>query len=97
MSVDVVINFQALPGKAADLLPLLRQGRDVSRAAHGCESFEVFQRQDDEHKFMFIERWTSIEAHHENMANNVVASGHLAKILPLIVGPPDNGVIQLID
>jgi len=97
MSVDVVINVQALPGKAAELLPLLRHGRDVSRAAHGCESVEVFQRQDDEHKFMFIERWTSIEAHHENMVNNIVASGHQAKILPLIVGPPDNGVIQLID
>ena len=31
--------------------------------------------------------------HHDNMANNIVASGHLGKILPLLAGMPDNGVI----
>jgi quinol monooxygenase YgiN len=94
VSVDVVINFQASEGNAERLLPLLRIGRDLSRAAEGCESFELFQRQDDQHKFMFLERWTSIEAHHANMVQNIVASGHLAKLLPLLVGPPDNGVIE---
>ena len=97
MSVNVVINFQALPGKAYELLPLLREGRDISRAAEGCESFELFQRVDDEDRFMFLEVWSSIEAHHKNMADNIVASGHLMRILPLIVGTPDNGVIQLVD
>jgi len=97
VSVNVVISFQASPGKAAELRPLLREGRDISRAAEGCESFELFQRQDDENRFMFLERWSSIEAHHRNMADNIVASGHLTRILPLIIGPPDNGVIQLVD
>ena len=97
MSVVVVINLQALPGCATELRALLTQGRDISRAADGCESFELYQRDDDEHKFMFLERWASIDAHHENMANNIVASGHLARIIPLIVGPPDNGVIRLVD
>lgn len=97
MSVDVVINFQALPGRAEELRDLLCRGRDISRAAEGCESFEVYQRHDDENKFMFLERWDTIESHHANMANNIVASGHLAKIMPLIVGPPDNGVIRLIE
>ncbi len=97
MSINVVINFQASAGHAAELLPLLQEGRDISRAADGCESFELFQRQDDEHKFMFLERWQSAEAHHENMATNILASGHLARILPLLVGPPDNGVISRVD
>ncbi len=97
MSVDVVINFQAAPGRAAELLPLLQEGRDISRAADGCESFELFQREDDEHKFLFLERWHSIDAHHSNMADNIVASGHFGRILPLLVGPPDNGVISRID
>jgi len=94
MSVDVVINFQASEGNAERLLPLLREGRDFSRTAEGCEAFELFRRQDDPHKFMFLERWKSIEAHHANMAQNIVASGHLAKLMPLLVGPPDNGVIE---
>jgi quinol monooxygenase YgiN len=94
MSVDVVVNFQASEGNADPLLRLLREGRDLSRKADGCEAFELFQRQDDLHKFMFIERWSSIEAHHANMADNIVATGHLSKMLPLLVGPPDNGVIE---
>ncbi len=94
MSVNLVVTFQASEGNAERLLPLLREGRDLSRQAEGCEVFDLFRRQDDPHKFMFIERWTSIEAHHANMAQNIVASGHLAKLLPLLVGPPDNGVIE---
>jgi quinol monooxygenase YgiN len=97
MSINVVINFQASAGHAAELLPLLREGRDISRAADGCESFELFQRQDDEHKFMFLEQWQSAKAHHENMTTNILASGHLARILPLLVAPPDNGIISQID
>jgi quinol monooxygenase YgiN len=96
LSVNVVVNFQASDGNTHLLLPLLREGRDLSRKAEGCEVFDLFQRQDDPHKFMFIERWTSIDAHHANMAENIVASGHLAKILPLLVGPPDNGVIEIV-
>jgi quinol monooxygenase YgiN len=94
VSVDVVVNFEASDGNIEPVLALLRAGRDLSRNAQGCELFHVFQRQDDPHKFMFIERWSSIEAHHANMSQNIVASGHLAKLLPLLVGPPDNGVID---
>lgn len=94
MSVNVVVNFHASEGNSQSLLSLLREGRDLSRKADGCEAFDLFQRQDDPHKFMFMERWTSIDAHHANMAENIVASGHLARVLPLLVGPPDNGVIE---
>jgi quinol monooxygenase YgiN len=94
VSVNVVVNFHASDGNSGLLLPLLREGRDLSRQAEGCEVFDLFQRQDDPHKFMFIERWTSLEAHHANMAQNIVASGHLAMVLPLLVEPPDNGVIE---
>lgn len=95
MSVNVVINFVAADGKAEDLLAVLREGRDISRAAEGCESFELFQRDDDPRKFMFLEQWASLEAHHDNMAQNIVASGHLQKLLPLLEGPIDNGVVEL--
>ena len=56
MSIDVVINFQALPGCSTELRALLSQGSDTSRTADDCESFELYQREDDEHKFMFLER-----------------------------------------
>ena len=94
MSVNVVVNFQAAPGKAEELMSLLREGRDISRSAEGCESFELYHRQDDRNRFMFFEQWASIDAHHDNMAKNIVASGHLARILPLIVGAPDSGMLE---
>ena len=96
MSVTIVVNFQASEGNAEELLALLQQGRDFSRKADGCESFDVFQRQDDPNKFMFLEQWNSLEAHHENVAKNVVASGHLDKIKALLTGPPDNGVVEAV-
>ena len=96
MSVTIVVNFQAAEGNAEQLLALLQQGRDFSRKAEGCESFEVFQRQDDPNKYMFLEQWVSLDAHHENVAKNVIASGHLAKITALLTEPPDNGVVQAV-
>jgi quinol monooxygenase YgiN len=96
MSVTIVVNFQATEGNAAKLLALLQQGRDFSRKAEGCESFEVFQRQDDPNKYMFLEQWASLEAHRANVAENVVASGHLDKITALLTGPPDNGIVQAV-
>jgi quinol monooxygenase YgiN len=96
MSVTIVVNFQASEGNGVDLLALLQQGRDFSRKAEGCESFEVFQRQDDPNKFMFLEQWASLEAHKENVAKNVVASGHLDNIKALLTGPPDNGVVEAV-
>lgn len=96
MSVTVVVNFRASDGKSAALLPLLEQGRDMSRGVEGCESFELYRRADDPQRFMFIERWTSIEAHHANMAKNIVETGHLAKLVPLLDGGIDNGVIDLV-
>ena len=96
MSVTIVVNFQASEGNAANLSALLQQGRDFSRKADGCESFDLFQRENDPNKFMFLERWASLDAHKENVAKNVVASGHIAKIKALLAGPPDNGIIQAV-
>ena len=96
MSVTIVVNFQASEGNGAKLAALLQQGRDFSRKAEGCESFELFQRQNDPNKFMFMERWASLEAHKENVAKNVVASGHLDKIKAVLAAPPDNSVLETV-
>jgi quinol monooxygenase YgiN len=94
--VNVVVGFCASEGNEVALQSLLLKGRDISRRAPGCESFELFRRKDDPKRFVFLETWTSIDAHHRNMAENIVASGHIANILPLLAGPIDNGVLELI-
>ncbi len=96
MSVNVVVNFCASDGNAEGLKQLLERGRDISRTSPGCESFELYQRQDDPNKFVFLETWASIEAHHQNMAEKIVASGHLEKVLPLLALLPDNGILEIV-
>ncbi len=46
---------------------------------------------------MFLERRASLGAHHAHRAQNNVASGHLATMIPLMTGPPDNGVIDRLE
>lgn len=96
MSITMIVNFQAAEGKADALLPLLRQGRDFSLKAEGCEAFSLYQDQDDPNTFVMVERWTSDEAHHTHFQTNVKGSGHLDKILPLLARPIDSRVLQLV-
>lgn len=95
MSLAVIVSIQAAGGNAEALLPLLQQGRDFSSRAAGCEAFDLYQGQDDPHKFVMVERWTSLEAHHANFEKNVKASGHLAKILQLISQPIQSAVYRV--
>ncbi|MBM3674144.1 MAG: antibiotic biosynthesis monooxygenase [Actinobacteria bacterium] len=96
MSVTVIVTFHAAEGKADALRALLEHGRDVSRRAEGCEDFEIHQREDDPNECLFVERWTSIEAHHANMQTNIVETGHLAKILPLLSRPIESGAYRTV-
>lgn len=95
MSVQIIVNFEGIAGMAAELQAVLAESRDISRRAEGCESFDVFQRDDDPHRFMFLERWTTMEAQDQNMAD-MFERGQIHRILPLIVGAPDKTVINLI-
>ena len=96
VSVMVVINFHASEGNSGGVLALLQEGRDVSRVAEGCEAFDLYQRKDDPARFMFVERWSSLDADHASMAKNIVDTGHLAKLLPLLDAPIDSGVIEAV-
>jgi heme oxygenase (mycobilin-producing) len=96
VSVAVIAQFKASEGNAEAVMALLQEGRDFSLKADGCEAFAVYQREDDLQRFVFVERWASIEAHHANMETNVVATGHLAKIQPLLSEPPESGAYQAV-
>lgn len=87
MSETFILDFHASAGNAGALLALLQEGRDFSLKADGCEAFDVYQRVDDSHHFVFVERWDSVAAHDANFATNVKGSGHLDKIIPLLSEP----------
>jgi quinol monooxygenase YgiN len=77
MSVAANNATRAADGKAADLLSRLQQGRDFAGAVNGSEGFEMFQGQHDPHKFVMVERWTSVEVHQAHFEKNVKDSGIL--------------------
>jgi quinol monooxygenase YgiN len=87
MSVTAIYDIRAADGKAEQLLAILRQGRDFTATVEGSEGFEIFQGKDDPHKFVMIERWNSVEAHHAHFERNVKASGVLDSAEALMAEP----------
>jgi len=59
-------------------------------AAAGCESFDILRDQSDPQSFVFVQTWTSREAHDAAFGELILASGHLAKVLAVL----DEGVTQ---
>jgi quinol monooxygenase YgiN len=59
------------------------------QAAEGCESYQLFQSQDDPTKFIGIETWTSIEAHRASVKK--IPTESISEFMKLVAGPPSGG------
>lgn len=88
MSATVIYNFDAVQGKADALLEVIEKARDFALTVAGCEAFDVYQGQEDPHKFVMIERWASIETHRAHFEKNVKGSGTFDTVLALMAAPP---------
>jgi quinol monooxygenase YgiN len=69
MSVVVIVSLQACQGCAQEALTLLKRSQEHCLHSEGCEGFEVLHDQHDEHRFMFVERWSSAEHHKRVLAS----------------------------
>jgi quinol monooxygenase YgiN len=87
MSVTVIYSFEAAPGKADELLALLQQGREFAAQWNGFEAFDVHRGNDDPHRFVMVECWTSVGAHQAHFETNVKASGVLDRAEALMTAP----------
>jgi quinol monooxygenase YgiN len=90
VSVTTVTRFHAAEGKEATLLELQSEGRRRMLAAEGCESFDILHDQADERSSVFIQTWSTREAHDAAFGELIMASGHLQKVLDAL----DEGVVQ---
>ena len=88
MSQTLIYDLRSRDGKADELLTALGQGRDFGLTVEGCESYEVFQSTDDPHDFVMIKRWATQEQQREHFKKNVVESGMLDRVVPLMTAPP---------
>jgi quinol monooxygenase YgiN len=90
MSVTSLTRFHAAPGQENTLLALQREGRKRMLSAEGCESFEILRDQTDGQSFVFVQTWSTREAHDAAFGELILASGHLEKVLAAL----DEGVVQ---
>lgn len=90
MSVTTVTRFHAAEGQEAALLELQSEGRRRMLAADGCESFDILRDQNDLRSSVFIQTWSTCEAHDAAFGELIMASGHLEKVLATL----DEGVVQ---
>jgi quinol monooxygenase YgiN len=66
MAVRLVVTFNAVSGKGAELAQAMKARCEVSRQDVGCEQFEVFQSVSDPDKLVLLELWkdqAALDAH----------------------------------
>ena len=90
MSVTSLTRFHATSGQEDTLLDLQREGRRRMLNAQGCESFEILRDETDRQSFVFVQTWSTREAHDAAFGELILASGHLEKVLATL----DEGVVQ---
>jgi quinol monooxygenase YgiN len=90
MSVTSLTRFHATPGQEDTLLALQEEGRQRMLGAEGCESFEILRDQSDRQSFVFVQTWSTREAHDAAFGELILASGHLEKVLSAL----DQAVVQ---
>jgi quinol monooxygenase YgiN len=81
-AITVVARWQALPGRADTILPLVAALREQSLAEAGCLGYEVYRGADDADALLLLERYrdpAAIEAHR--------ASAHYRELLVERIAP----------
>jgi quinol monooxygenase YgiN len=94
MSVYRVGEVQAKEGLVEDLREFLRSILPLIAASEGCQSVQLYQRQDDPSTFMIIEVWDTVESHRASVKN--IPPEKLGEIQPLLATSPSGSYFHLI-
>lgn len=84
--------MHAADGKDGALETALRALADAVRPLPGCEGVELLRDSGNEHRFFFIEKWASIEAHKEG--GKALGKEALAPVMAALEGPPDGSYLD---
>jgi quinol monooxygenase YgiN len=84
--------MHALEGRDAELETALATLADAVRKVPGSEGVELLRDLGNERRFVFIEKWTSVEAHKDSR-------GHLDKdaftpVAAVLDGPPEGAYLD---
>ena len=84
--------MHAAEGKDAALEKALGDLADVVRKIDGCTGVEMLRDCGNERRFVFIEKWTSIDAHKEGAKN--VDKAIFGPMMAALDGPPEGAYLD---
>ncbi len=87
MSIAYIGQSQAKPDAVEDLRNFLTTlVAPAITASEGCDSYHLFQCQEDPTRFIGIEVWASIEAHQASIKN--IPAESISEFMKLVAAPP---------
>ena len=84
--------MHAAEGKDAALEAALTALADAVRTIAGCEGVELMRDCGNERRFVFIEKWASIEAHKEG--GKTLDKSIFAPMMAALDGPPEGAYLD---
>jgi quinol monooxygenase YgiN len=96
MSVVVLLEPQTAPGRAEDIIALLRDALPDTRAYDGCETVVMHRDQDAPDRVLLIERWAS-RAQYEAYLQWRADRGDNERLGALSSGPPSVRYLDAIE
>ena len=94
MSISRIGEVQAKPELVTELREFLLSIMPGIQASKGCESVQLYQREDDPSRFLMIEVWDSVESHQASVKN--IPPEKLGEIRPLLATSPSGSYFRLI-
>lgn len=94
MTIARLYILHAAEGRAAQMEAALEGLADIVRTAEGSEGVEVLRDLGNEHRFIFIEKWVSEEAHGSALGS--FPAGTLDSVQAAADGPPDGAYFDYV-
>ena len=94
MSISRIGEVQAKPESIEELRDFLISIMPGIKSSEGCESVQLYQKEDDPSTFMMIEVWDSVESHQASVKN--IPPEKLGEIRPLLATSPSGSYFRLI-
>jgi quinol monooxygenase YgiN len=86
--------MRAAEGCHAELETTLYELAAAMLKIEGCEGLEVLRDMGDERRFVFLERWTAVEAHKQ--VKNALPPGLYEKLIGALEEPPQGSYMDVL-
>lgn len=86
MAITRINEFKAVAGKAEQLHAFLKDLIPYISSSAGCQSCEVLVSSEDDHSFVVLEKWQSVDDHQQSVEN--FPKEQMSAVMPLLGAVP---------